>query len=119
MKKAFSIILISLISLCLFAQEKFSTKYGTTISSNNHSYLTEEFLGSEITVTGLLSANKNTFILQENPDSKSMVTFYLEVKKWSLKRKLRKLDGQTVKITGELTEASGTWNKKLKALKVE
>ena len=119
MKKLTSIIAISIFLITsFFAQEIYSEKYGA-IAPSNHSFLTEEYLGSEVTVTGLLSVKKNTFVLKENPDSKSVVTFKLEVKKWGLKRKLKKLDGQTVKITGELLEASSTWTKKIKVLKIE
>ena len=85
----------------------------------NHSYLTEEAVGSTVEVKGLLTANKNTFVLKENPESKSVVTFKLEVKKASLKRKLRKLNGQTVKISGVLTETNSTWTKTMKVVSVE
>lgn len=113
----FTILL--LLAGSVFSQAIFSEKTNSVIEPNNHSFLTEEYQGSEITITGLLSAKKNTFVLKENPDSKSVVTFNLEVKKWSLKRKLRKLDGKTVKLTGVLTDASRTWIKAMKVTKVE
>ncbi len=120
MKKITILLAISIFFVfSFFAQEIFSEKTNRPIAPSNHSYLTEEFLGSEITVKGLLSVNKNSFVLKENPDSKSMVTFRLEVKKWGLKRKLKKLDGKTVKLTGELVEASSTWTKRIKVLKIE
>lgn len=120
MKKiaAFLTILL-LLTAGLFSQEIFSEKTNSVIEPDNHSFLTEEYQGSEITITGLLSAKKNTFVLKENPDSRSVVTFNLEVKKWSLKRKLRKLDGKTVKLTGVLTDASRTWIKTMKVSKIE
>lgn len=120
MKRITSIFIISILLICVaFAQEIIFPNAKTTVEPSNHSFLTEEYQGSEITITGLLSAKKNTFVLKENPDSKSVVTFNLEVKKWSLKRKLRKLDGKTVKITGVLTDASRTWIKSIKVTKVE
>jgi hypothetical protein len=120
MKKLITLAALFLL-LCsgLFAQEVFSEKTNAVIEPANHSYLTEEAVGSEITVTGLLSVNKKNFVLKENPDSKSAVTFTLVVKRCSLKRKLRKLDGQMVKVTGRLTAADKTWSKSMKVKKVE
>lgn len=120
MKKLTALLtILLLLAGSVFAQAIFSEKTNSVIEPNNHSFLTEEYQGSEITITGLLSAKKNTFVLKENPDSKSVVTFNLEVKKWSLKRKLRKLDGKTVKLTGVLTDASRTWIKSMKVTKIE
>lgn len=120
MKKIFSIVFVSLLlSFSFFAQEIYSEKDSKIFVSKNHSYLTEEFVGSDIKITGLLEANKNTFVLKENPDSRSVVTFVLEVKKWSLKRKLKKLNGQTVTVSGILTKASSTWTKKMKVISIE
>ena len=124
MKRVITLIAFTvLFAFSLFAQELdlSQLKPGKTDlpAMQNHSYLTEEAVGSTIEVKGLLSVNKNSFVLKENPTSKSVVTFKLEVKKASLKRKLKKLDGQTVKITGVLAEASSTWNKKMKVLSVE
>ena len=124
MKRVITLIAFTvLFAFSLFAQELdlSQLKPGKTDLPvmQNHSYLTEEAVGSTIEVKGLLSVNKNSFVLKENPTSKSVVTFKLEVKKASLKRKLKKLDGKTVKITGVLTEASSTWNKKMKVLSVE
>ena len=120
MKKITALItILFLIISGLFAQEVFSEKTNAAIEPANHSYLTEEAVGSEITVTGLLSVNKKSFVLKENPDSKSAVTFTLVVKRCSLKRKLRKLDGQMVKVTGIVTSADRTWNKSMKVKKVE
>lgn len=120
MKKLSFVLLFSLLfTINLLSQEIYSKKYGKVLESNNHSYLTEESIGSEIKVTGLLTAKKNVFALEENPESRSVVTFGLEVKKWSLKRKLRKLDGQKVTLIGVVTEASSTWTKRMKVLKIE
>ncbi|MCR5284611.1 MAG: hypothetical protein K6D95_03335 [Treponema sp.] len=123
MKKITVLITIQILLIAgLFAQEVFSEKLDgpVGIEASNHSYLTEEAVGSEITVTGLLSVNnKKSFVLKENPDSKSAVTFTLVVKRCSLKRKLRKLDGQMVKVTGRVTAADKTWSKSMKVKKVE
>lgn len=120
MKKISVLIIFSILfSVNVFTQEfKIASKLDVPLSQN-HSYLTEEAVGSKVEVKGLLTVKNNSFILKENPDSKSVVTFYLEVKKWGLKRKLKKLDGKTVKISGELLEASSTWTKKMKVLSIE
>ncbi len=119
MKKTVVLLFITFLLSGLFAQEKFSLKNNAVIGSDNHSYLAEDAVDSTIEIKGLLTVNNNSFVLKENPDSKSVVTFGLEVKKWNLKRKLKKLDGKTVKITGVLTDASSTWTKKMKVLSVK
>ena len=119
MKKIISVLLISfLCSFFVMAQALRAPLNQTGSKVENHSFLSDEHVGSKITITGLLSASKNTFVLKENPDSKSVVTFNLKVTKWGLKRKLRKLDGQTVTLTGTLTDAPSPWSKKLKVLKI-
>jgi len=120
MKKISVLIFFSILfSVNVFAQEfKISTQLEVPLTQN-HSYLTEEAVGSKVEVKGLLTVKNNSFVLKENPDSRSVVTFNLEVKKWGLKRKLKKLDGKTVKISGELLEATSTWTKKMKVLAVE
>ncbi len=123
MKRLFTLAAIfSLFTLSLFAQELDTSflkkKAMPELEIQNHSFLTQEHVGSSITITGLLSINKNSFVLKENPDSRSVVTFTLEVKKWGLKRKLKKLNGKTVTLTGKLTDASATWTKKMKVEKI-
>ena len=122
MKKIFSFTFI-LFVLCSFfyGQElKLNSKdFKLKAADVNHSFLTEEHVGSNITITGTLAVNKNNFVLTENDDSRSTVTFNLVVKKWKLKRQLKKLDGQEVTLSGELLEASSIWTKKMKVLKVE
>ena len=120
MKKIFFISFI-LFAFCSFfyGQElKLSTKKHE-IQVSNHSFLSEEHVGSNIIITGTLTVNKSKFFLTENESSRSAVTFNLVVKKWKLKRQLKKLDGQEVTLSGELLEASSTWTKKMKVLKVE
>lgn len=87
--------------------------------SINHSYLTEKNVGEIITVKGKLLQNEDSFRLLENPTSKSRVTFILEVEEVSLKKELQALSSQTITVNGELTDASSTWTKKMKVLKVE
>ncbi len=123
MKRLFTLAAIfALFTLSLFAQELdpsfLKKKAMPELEIQNHSFLTQEHVGSSITITGLLSVNKNNFVLKENPDSRSVVTFTLEVKKWGLKRKLKKLNGKTVTLTGKLTDASATWTKKMKVEKI-
>ena len=85
----------------------------------NHSFLTEENIGENITIKGLLSQNGNSFILLENPDSKSRVTFMLTVENDSLKKQLSAQAGNIVQISGILTSASSTWQKGMKVLSLE
>lgn len=122
MKRIFILSAVfALFTYSLFAQELDPTlvkKKQIMPETQNHSFLTQEYVGSSITVTGLLTVNKKTFTLKENPDSKSVVTFKLEVKKWCLKRKLKKLNGNTITLSGILTDASSTWHKKMKVLKI-
>ena len=85
----------------------------------NYSFLNEKNVGETLSVTGNLSQNGNGFTLISDPDSKSRVSFILEVSDSELKKKLQSLAGETVTVTGELTEANSTWTKKLKVLKIE
>ena len=85
----------------------------------NYSFLNEKNVGETLSVTGNLSQNGNGFTLISDPDSKSRVSFILEVTDSELKKKLQSLAGETVTVTGKLTEANSTWTKKLKVLKIE
>ena len=87
--------------------------------SVNHSYLTEDNVGDVISVKGKLQVNGSSFTLTENASSKSRVTFVLEVNSESLETKLKELSGTTVTVSGELTQATSTWTKKMKVLSVE
>ena len=120
MKKLIAFFLIAFIfGATLFANESSSKKIGSTVHITNHSFLNEEHVDSKITITGRLSAKENEFVLNENPDSRSVVTFKLKVKRWGLKRKLRKLDGQTVTLTGKLLEAPSPWKKTMSVLSLD
>lgn len=120
MKKLIAFFLIAFVfGAALFAKESSSKKIGSTVQITNHSFLNEEHIGSKITITGLLSAKGNIFVLNENPDSRSVVTFKLKVTKWGLKRKLRKLDGQIVTLNGKLLEAPSLWKKTMSVISIE
>ena len=120
MKKLAAFFLISLFfGTALFAQKSGSGKISATVQVSNHSFLNEEHIGSKISITGLLSAKGNVFVLNENPDSRSVVTFKLKVTKWGLKRKLRKLDGQVVTLNGKLLEAPSRWKKTMSVISIE
>ena len=120
MKKLIAFFLIAFVfGAALFAKEGSSKKTGLAVPINNHSFLNEEHVGSKITITGLLSARENVFVLNENPDSRSVVTFNLKVKRWGLKRKLRKLDGQTLTLTGKLLEAPSPWKKTMSVISLD
>ena len=120
MKKLIAFFLVAFVfGTALFAKESSSKKIGSTVQITNHSFLNEEHVDSKITITGRLSAKENVFVLNENPDSRSVVTFNLKVKRWGLKRKLRKLDGQTVTLTGKLLEAPSPWKKTMSVLSLD
>ena len=86
--------------------------------ATNHSFLSEEHVGQTFIIKGYLSQNGDTFILTENPASKSRVTFYLEIADASLITKAAALVNTTVEITGVLTDAPSPWSKKLKVQKI-
>ena len=120
MKKILSIVFfLLLVSSFFYAQEFKLPGHKFEVEMTNHSFLTEEHVGSNIKITGLLTVNKKNFVLTENDDSRSAVTFNLVVKKSKLKRQLKKLNGQKVTVSGELLEATSTWTKKMKVLAVE
>ena len=120
MKKLIAFFLMAFVfGAALFAKEGSSKKTGLAVPITNHSFLNEEHIGSKITITGLLSAKENVFVLNENPDSRSVVTFNLKVTRLGLKRKLRNLDGQTVTLTGKLIEAPSPWKKTMSVLSLD
>ena len=87
--------------------------------SLNSSYLSQENVGETISVSGKLLNNGNSFTLIENPDSRSRVSFILEVTDAETKKTLQEFAGKIVTLTGELTDASSTWTKRMKVLKIE
>lgn len=87
--------------------------------SLNSSYLSSEDVGEVISVSGKLLKNGSGFTLIENPDSRSRVTFILEVSDAEINKTLQEFAGKTVTVTGELTDASSTWTKKMKVLSVK
>jgi len=81
--------------------------------SANHSYLTEKNIGEKVTIVGLFLQNENGFVLLENADSKSHVSFILEFDK-KKKFQLSSYLNQKVEISGILTSAESPWKKSLK-----
>ncbi|MCR4790319.1 MAG: hypothetical protein K5839_04495 [Treponemataceae bacterium] len=81
--------------------------------SMGHSYLTEKNIGEKVTVTGLFLQNESGFVLLENSDSKSRVSFILEFDK-KKKFQLSSYVNQKVEISGVLTSAESPWKKGLK-----
>ena len=91
----------------------------TYTPSINHSFLTEKNVGDNITIKGQLLQNGNSFRLIENAASKSRVTFILKMEDTSLIEQLKELTEKTILVSGELLDASSTWTKTMKVLKVE
>ena len=69
MKRIFILAAVfALFTYSLFTQELDPTlvkKKQVMPETQNHSFLTQEYVGSSITVTGLLTVNKKTFTLKE------------------------------------------------------
>ena len=84
----------------------------------NHSFLTEEDVGETLTITGVLSGEKGSWVLTENASSKSRVTFVLEVPA-DLELELEQLVSEKVTVTGTLTNVYGTWKKAMKVLSIK
>ena len=84
----------------------------------NHSFLTEENVGESVVVIGLLQKKDNNWILVENPNSRSRVTFYLEVSE-SFEKMFLAHDGKKVKITGVLTKVRNSWTKEMVVVALE
>ena len=87
--------------------------------SVSHSYLTEQNVGEIISVKGKLASTGDNFTITENAASRNCVTFILKVEDDDVKEQLRKHVNQTITVSGELTDASSTWTKKMKVLSVE
>lgn len=123
MKRVFTLAAVFVLFTCsLFALELDPSVFKKDLPSvelQNHSFLSQENVGSQITITGVLSVNKGVFSLKENADSRSAVTFVLEVKGNLMRYKLKKRNGKTVTVTGTLTEATSTWTKKMKVQKID
>lgn len=81
-----------------------------------YSFLKEKDEGCELTVTGLFAYGKPC-ILTENPDGRNRVTFVLEVPE-ELDDRCRDMDGETVTVSGVLTDAKSTWSKKMTLTKI-
>lgn len=84
----------------------------------NHSFLTEEDVGETLTITGVLSGEKGSWVLTENASSKSRVTFVLEVPA-DLELELEQLVSEKVTVQGILTNVRSTWTKEMKVLSIK
>lgn len=84
----------------------------------NHSFLSNDNVGESIVIFGELAFEEDVWILVENPNSKSRVSFvienYMDFEYFLLERL-----GKTVKIVGVLTEADETWKKVISICSVE
>ncbi len=87
--------------------------------SVNHSYLTEENVGENISVKGKIVQKGNSFSLIENEASKSRVTFILTFENEAVKNKVAAKVNTIATLSGKLTAASSTWTKEIKVLDVE
>lgn len=88
----------------------------------NHAFLSEKDEGAVITITGMLSGNKeNGFVLKEDPWSRSVVYFYLQRDENSadVYDTLSSYSGSTVTISGVLIDASAMWTKEMSVVSVK
>lgn len=89
--------------------------------SVNHSYLTEKNIGENISVKGRLIKDDSGWILLENENSRSRVTFVLqsdEEKNFS-EKVLSKMLNKEVEISGILSSVQSTWVKVIKVVEIK
>ena len=84
----------------------------------NHSFLSNDNVGESIVIFGELAFEEDVWILVENPNSKSRVSFVIE-NYMDFEYLLLERFGKTVKIVGVLTEADETWKKVISICSVE
>lgn len=84
----------------------------------NHSFLSNDNVGESIVIFGELAFEEDVWILVENPNSKSRVSFVIE-NYMDFEYLLLERLGKTVKIVGVLTEADETWKKGISICSVE
>lgn len=84
----------------------------------NHSFLSNDNVGESIVIFGELAFEEDVWILVENPNSKSRVSFVIE-NYMDFEYLLLERLGKTVKIVGVLTEADETWKKVISICSVE
>lgn len=89
--------------------------------SLNHSYLTEKNIGENISVKGRLIKDDSGWILLENENSRSRVTFVLEFdeEKNFSKKVLSNMLNKEVEISGILTSVPSTWVKGIKVVEIK
>ncbi len=85
----------------------------------SHSWLTQEHAGSTLSITGRLAGSQSEgFILIENPESRSQVTFHLKVTKRHTLKHLSRRRGESVTLSGILLDVSSPWDKTLQVKSV-
>ncbi len=96
------------------AQTQTSVNYARIIS---HSYLDESNIGEVFNLRGKIIRNGENFVLIERPESRSQVSFLLEVDK-KQKAELESLVNAQVEISGVLTSVASPWKKSIKVTAV-
>lgn len=81
------------------------------------SVLNESSVGLQIEITGLVEIQEDSFFLTQKPNSRSCVTFVLDVDK-NLIAKMEELNNQYATLKVEITDASKTWTKSAKVLEI-
>lgn len=85
--------------------------------SFNTSSLNEKNNGSETVISGLIENNGENFVLIQRPESRSRVSFILDVDE-NLVLDFEKLVGSKARVKVELTDASKTWTKYARVLEI-
>lgn len=83
----------------------------------NHSFLNEDNNGNTVTVSGILKKDE-TFYITENPESKSRVTFLIQIKNSEDISLCTSFINKKVHITGILTDASSPWEKSISFISI-
>lgn len=85
----------------------------------NHSFLTEDAIGTQLVVTGLVSFNqeKGVFVITEKTQSRSQVIFMIEKNK-KFDKKLELLIDSVITVKGTLQGVFSPWVKSLKITKI-
>lgn len=98
-------------------KQKMKKTIPDSMSFGNHAYLTEADHGIELVVFGLIEKTGSTFLLHENPESRSRVSFILDVDE-TLAVDFEKLVGSNARVKVEITDASKTWTKYARVLEI-
>ena len=99
--------------------KKFEKKNKTMANSvHNHSFFTEKDVGKSFSVKGKLFYKESNWVLLENPNSRSCVSFVLEVSK-EVNSLLAENEGRIVTVVGTLTKVKDTWNKTIFVISIK